>query len=157
MTLPTDLREFFESLISNDVDFLIVGAYALAFHGLPRLTSDVDVLVGMDLNNAGRVVKALQDFGFGSLGIQSEDFAHEDRVLVLGVEPNKVDLFTTVLGVEFGEAWRDRVRGELGGLEVWYLSREHLIRAKRAAGRPKDIADLAMLLGEESDVDAPTG
>lgn len=142
MLLPKDLREFFESLNSKGVEYLVVGAHAVAFHGLPRLTRDIDVLVGTHPRNAQRIVEALEHFGFGSLGVQAEAFQRENRLLTLGVEPNRIDIFTSILGVTFDEAWESRVPGDLDGVPVHFISRQHLVAAKRASGRHKDLGDL---------------
>ena len=145
MPLTKDSREFVECLLSNKVEFLIVGALAVSWHGFPRYSADIDFLVRPAADNAQRVVDALKQFGFGCLGISIEDLSVEKRVVQLGVEPNRIDLLTSVSGVTFEEAWESRVTGTIDGIEVNYIGREALIRAKIAAGRPKDLIDVDAL------------
>jgi len=147
MPLPKDFKEFIESLNSNRVEYLIVGAYALAYHGWPRYTKDLDLWVRPTPDNAARVEQALQDFGFGSVGLSAEDFTESYRAIQLGREPNRVDMLTALTGVSFEEAWDARVPAALDGIPVCFISREHFIRNKRASGRPQDLADLSRLEG----------
>ena len=145
MKLDKDLRELLASFHSRGVEFLVVGGHAVAFHGRPRLTEDLDLYVRPDVANGERIVAALKEFGFGALGLTPSDFEADDRVIQLGRVPNRVDLLTRLYGVEFPDAWGRRVRAELDGTEVWMISREDLIRNKRATGRPQDLADAAYL------------
>ena len=145
MPLTKDSREFVECLLSNKVEFLIVGALAVSWHGFPRYSADIEFLVRPSADNAQRVVDALKQFGFGCLGISIEDLSVEKRVVQLGVEPNRIDLLTSVSGVTFEEAWESRVTGTIDGIQVNYIGREALIRAKIAAGRPKDLIDVDAL------------
>ncbi len=145
MPLAKDLREFIQLLNSHGVEFLVVGAYALAFHGHPRYTGDIDLLVRSSAGNAARIEHVLADFGFGSLGLSAADFLVPDRIVQLGLPPNRIDLLTSIGGVGFDEAWNGCIPAELDGLPVRFLGRDALIRSKRAAGRPKDLADLAAL------------
>lgn len=132
-------------MISTKVEFIVIGAHALAFHHLPRATEDIDFLVRPDLKNGERIVKALQDFGFGSLGLQAADFTGHRQVIQLGYPPRRIDLLTGISGVEFDEAWKNKVKGELAGYPVFFLSAKDFIRNKRASGRPKDIGDAGEL------------
>ena len=143
--LSNDLQEFIRLLNADAVEFLIVGAWALAFHGRPRYTGDVDVLLRRDSTNAARMMRVIEAFGFGKTGVVEEDFLRENYVIQLGVEPHRIDLLTGISGVEFEEAWQTRVAGELGGQTVWFLDRDLLIRNKLASGRDKDIADARLL------------
>jgi hypothetical protein len=145
MAVPKDLREFIESLNSHGVEYLIVGAHALAFHGFPRYTGDLDVLLRPTPENAERVEQVLIAFSFASLGLRAEDFLHVGRVVQLGMVPNRIDLLTSLTGVTFEEAWDRRVLGNLDGLPVAFLSRETLIKNKRATGRMQDSADVEKL------------
>jgi hypothetical protein len=145
VTLDKDLRELLESFRSNEVEFLVVGGYAVAFHGYPRYTDDLDLFVRPDAANGERILRALEQFGFGSLDVQASDFTADDRVIQLGRAPNRVDLLTRLYGLEFDEAWRTRQAGELDGIPVWIISSEALIRNKRATGRTRDLADAEML------------
>jgi hypothetical protein len=147
MPLHPDWKEFLELLNSNEVEYLIVGAHARAFHGVPRYTRDLDIFVRISPANAIRLEQTLRAFGFASTGLAADDFLVPGRVIQLGVEPYRIDLLTSISGVEFGDAWSDRVAGELDGVPVSFLSVRAFRQNKLAAGRPKDFADLADLLG----------
>src|SRR5258708_3115130 len=111
MRLNNDLREFLRLLNSNEVDYLVVGAFAVAFHGFPRYTADLDLLVHRTAENAERAMRALSEFGFGNIGITAADFERPSHVVQLGVKPNRIDLLTAISGVSFEEAWANRVAG----------------------------------------------
>jgi hypothetical protein len=145
MQLNKDLREFIELLNSGKVEYLVVGAFAVAWHGYPRFTSDIDFLVGTDPVNAAAVIGVLESFGFRSLGIRLDDLSRPGQVVQLGVKPNRIDLITTITGIDFTEAWARRVTGSIDGIPVFFINREDLIRNKEAAGRPKDLGDAAAL------------
>ena len=149
MPLPEDWRAFIESLDSNGVEYLIVGAVALAHHGLPRYTGDLDVLIRNSAENTKRLETALADFGFAKLGLKAADFVESSRVIQLGVAPNRIDILTSITGVSFDEAWCDREEADLGGTRVKLIGRQALIRNKRATGRPRDQADLEALGARE--------
>ncbi len=148
MRLPKDLREFVASLNSNGVEYVIVGAFALAFHGFPRYTGDLDILVNRSPENVERLVDALTRFGFGSTGLSASDFLEKDRVIQLGVAPNRIDLLTAITGVEFEEVWQDRMSSVLDGLPVSFIDKASLIQNKKASGRAQDKADLEALGAE---------
>lgn len=148
MPLTKDSREFIECLISNHVEFLVVGALAVAWHGYPRYSADIDFLVRPTAENAVRVLAALKQFGFGSIGITLEDLSSAGKVVQFGYEPNRIDLMTSISGVSFEEAWNSRVTGSLDNLEVHFIGREALIRNKQASGRSKDLIDAAELSKE---------
>jgi len=143
--LSSDLCEFIRLLAKEGVEYLIVGAWAVAFHGRPRYTGDLDLFVRRDAANADRLTRVLEQFGFGSVGLSRGDFLKEDFVVQLGVEPNRLDLLTGISGVTFEEAWRTRVAGTLHGLPVWFINRDLLIQNKRASGRDQDLADIRLL------------
>jgi hypothetical protein len=145
MNLSKDLREFIELLNSHKVDYLIVGAHALAWHGLPRYTKDIDFFVNPEPANVDRLLTALDQFGFGSLGLASDDFLVPDRVIQLGREPHRIDLLTGISGVTWAECWHSKVRGEMDGIPVPFLGRDAFVRNKRASGRPQDLADASRL------------
>ncbi len=145
MTLQKDLREFIESLNALDVRFLIVGAFAVAYHGYFRYTSDIDLFVDRSKENAKRVWQAVQQFGFADLKLTVEDFSQEDQVIQFGVPPNRIDIMTFLSGVSFDEAWASREQGDLDGLSVPFISKEMLKRNKAACGRLQDLADLEYL------------
>lgn len=148
MEPPRDFCELLECFNASRVRAIIVGAYALAFHGAPRMTGDLDLVVQPVAENAERVIEALTAFGFGSLGLSAKDFQQPEVVVQLGVPPLRVDLLTGISGVTWDEAWGGRVPAEFGGVPVAFLGLAELRRNKRAAGRQKDLADLEAL-GEE--------
>lgn len=145
MDLPPDWSEFIAGLNRQGVRYLIVGAHALAANGRPRATQDLDVLVEPTPANAERLGRALRDFGFDALAREADKFAAPNRMATLGRPPLRIDLLTSIAGVGFEEAFRGRISGRFGEHEVSFLGRAELIRNKRAAGRPKDLLDIALL------------
>lgn len=145
MPLPEDWRVFIELLNSNAVEYLAVGAIALAHHGFPRYTGDLDILIHNTPENAHRVEGVLKAFGFEGLGLKTSDFIDSYRVIQLGVPPSRIDLLTSITGVSFDEAWASREEASVGGVQVNVISRQALIKNKRATGRPQDLADLKSL------------
>ena len=141
MAWTKDSREFVECLLSNKVEFLIVGALAVSWHGFPRYSGDIDFFVRAGRENASRLLAALEQFGFGGLGLTVEDLSTENRVIQLGVEPNRIDLMTSLSGVTFEDAWESRAVATIDGIEVSFIGREALIRNKLASGRSKDLID----------------
>ena len=144
-SFPGDWLAFIDCLVSNEVRFLIVGGHALAAHGRPRFTEDLDIFVEPTHANARRVAQAFAAFGFPALATEVAAFATRERMATLGRKPLRIDVMTSISGVGFREAWRDRLVGVLAGRDVAYLGREALIRNKAASARPKDLADLALL------------
>lgn len=142
MRLHKDLREFIELLNSASVEYLVVGGFAVAWHGYPRFTADIDFLIRPSRENADRVVAGLRAFGFGGLGITWEDLSKPDQIIQLGAKPNRIDLITSISGVEFEEAWRNRIAGEIDGIAISFIGREDLIRNKESTGRSKDLGDV---------------
>ncbi|MBI4844286.1 MAG: hypothetical protein HY809_08205 [Nitrospirae bacterium] len=132
----------------NKVDYLIVGAHALAYYGAPRFTGDIDIFVPPDSDNAERILHALNEFGFGSLGLTAADFAAPDKVIQLGVAPVRIDIMTSLTGISWEEAYANRVAGVYGDNKVCYIGKTEFIKNKRAVGRKKDAADLEAI-GEE--------
>jgi len=141
MPLSRDSREFIECLNSNEVDYLVVGALAVSWHGFPRYSADIDFLIRPSQLNAERVLRAIAQFGFGSLDISPADLTVPGRVVQLGYEPNRIDILTAVTGVTFDDAWDDRSPGHLDGLPVNFIGRTSLLRNKDATGRAKDRID----------------
>ena len=143
--LNRDFKEFIQSLNDNDVRYLVVGGYAVALHGYPRYTKDMDIWVEMTAENASRITKALDQFGFGSLGIQEKDFTIPDQMLQLGYPPRRIDILTTLPGVEFSECYPSRTIVEVDGVSVNFIDLGNLRKNKRATGRHQDLADLENL------------
>jgi hypothetical protein len=148
MEVQEDFRDLLALFNAHKVDYLIVGAHALAYHGAPRYTGDMDILVRPDPENAQRILNALEEFGFGSAGLTAEDFTGPDKVIQLGVAPVRVDIVTSITGVSWEEADTGRVQGKYGNVFVHFLGRKEFIRNKRALGRKKDEADLEALGAE---------
>ncbi len=131
--LSNDLCEFIRLLNTKNVRYVIVGAWALAYHGRPRYTGDLDIFVARDEANATNLIAALNDFGFGTLGISRNDLLQPDYVIQLGRVPNRIDLLTGITNVGFEEAWGSRVSAEISGIRVNFLARDLLIRNKLAS------------------------
>jgi hypothetical protein len=144
-TPKNDFEELFGYLTARSVRFVVVGGHALAFHGHPRFTKDLDIFVEPTPENAGRLLSALVDFGFGGVGLTAADFSTPGRVVQLGVAPNRVDLLTAIDGVTFEEAWNGRAMGHFGAEAVAFLGRQELLRNKRTVGRLQDLADIEAL------------
>ena len=143
--LDRDFSEFIASFNAHEVRYLIVGGYALAAHGLPRATGDLDAWVWVDEENAQRVLAALEDFGFAGLGLTAGDFRQAGRVVQLGYPPYRVDILTSIDGVQFHAAWPRRLVVDVGGVRMPVIGREDLMANKLASDRPQDRADLARL------------
>jgi hypothetical protein len=143
-----DFRDLLALLNKYKVEYLIVGAYALGFHGAPRYTGDLDVLVRPDPINASSIMQALIEFGFGSVGLTAADFEEEGKVVQLGFPPVRVDILTSITGVSWEQAESGRVKGPFGDVTVHYIGRDEFIANKRALGRKKDLADIEAV-GEE--------
>ncbi len=144
MTLSDDFREFLLCLNARSVEYLVLGGHAVSFHGYPRFTHDVDLFIRPNLVNAERLIAALHDFGFGALDVLASDFTVSVTV-ALGHPPHQIDLMTYIKGVDLDAAWAGRVEGHLDGVNVPFLSKQHLLLNKLAVGRPEDLADVARL------------
>jgi hypothetical protein len=144
--LQSDLREFIALLNSHHVDYVIVGGHAVAFHGHPRFTGDIDFLIRTAPENAKRVLSVLNAFGFGSVGITERDLLEPARIIQLGHPPNRIDILTSISGVSFDAAWGSRVATTLDDQAVDLIGWRELLQNKRAAGRQKDLADVEKLL-----------
>lgn len=145
MEIQPDFKELLALFNAHKVKCLIVGGYALAFHGAPRTTGDIDILVKPDRRNAKRVVAALNDFGFRSAGLTIEDFEKPENVVQLGVPPVRVDIITSITGISWKEAWSGKINGRYGDIPVYYLGRRQFLSNKKAVGRKKDLADIEAL------------
>ena len=145
-----DFVDFLAALLAAEARFLVVGAHALAVHGVPRATGDIDVWIERSPENAARVWRALEAFGApaAALGVRPADLETPDMVVQIGLPPRRIDVLTGVTGLEFDEAWRGRVVHLVAGLDVPFLGRDALVRNKRASGRFRDLGDLEAL-GED--------
>jgi hypothetical protein len=148
MEVQPDFRELLALFNAHKVEYVIVGGYALAFHGAPRFTADLDILVNPDFANAQRIVEALEVYGFKSAGLIAQDFLSQENVVQLGVPPVRVDIMTSLTGVSWEEVFSDKARGNYGDVPVYFIGREQFIANKRAIGRKRDLADLEAI-GEE--------
>jgi len=148
MEVQPDFRDLLALLNEHKVEYLIVGGYALAFHGAPRFTGDIDILVRPDPGNATRVLDALAAFGFRFANLTSADFENPNKVVQLGVPPVRIDIITSISGLSWEEADTAKEPGTFGDVAVSYIGRQEFIKNKRAAGRKKDLADIESL-GED--------
>jgi hypothetical protein len=145
MDIRNDFKELLESFNRHRVEYLVVGGYALAFHGVPRVTGDIDLFVRPTSDNAERILRALDEFGFGSLNLSKDDFTTPGMVVQLGVPPVRIDIITRVSGVSWEKADADKVAGSYADTPVHFIGREDLVANKRATGRKKDLADIEAL------------
>jgi hypothetical protein len=136
-----DFREFLAALSAEEVEFLVVGAYALAVHGLPRATGDLDVWVRPTSDNARRVWQSLMRFGAPLTSVNLKDFEESDIVFRMGIPPNQIDVLTSISGVTFEDAWPNRIALDIEGTKLFVIGRGDQIRNKRSTGRPKDELD----------------
>ncbi|HET9215494.1 MAG TPA: hypothetical protein VFR18_00865 [Terriglobia bacterium] len=143
--LNPDFHDILSTFIDARVDFLVVGGYAMAAHRLPRATKDLDLWVRPSAANALRILQALDTFGAPRQGLTAADLETEGTIYQVGVPPNRVDVITTVEGVLFEDAWRNRTEIELEGLRIPVIGRAHLILNKRTVGRPQDLLDADLL------------
>jgi hypothetical protein len=149
--LNPDFRDMLSCLRSAEVEFIVVGAYALAAHGRPRATGDIDIWVRDSPGNAQKVLRALEEFGAPLSNLSVEDFTTPDAIVQLGVEPCRIDLLTGIDGLDFEEAWGNKLAVTLDDLEIYVLSRGDLLKNKLAAGRAKDRGDVVWLEGAAGD------
>ena len=152
LILHKEWREFLACLNASEVEYLVVGAQAAAHHARPRLTNGLDIWIKPSLENGQRVEAALCAFGFASLGFSAADFEQPDAIMQLGVPPIRVDLITSLSGLDsFDEAWKHRSPGALGEVQANYLGRAALLRNKKVVGRGRDLGDVAALEGSDPD------
>ena len=145
MDLNPDFSDMLRCLNAHHVEYLVVGSFALAMHGRPRVTGDIDILVHPSPDNARRVMLALAEFGMALPDLSESDFAQPGQIVQLGLPPVRIDLITSITGVSWEEAWRGRVSGEMGGHLTHFLGVREFIANKKATGRPKDLGDLDSL------------
>jgi hypothetical protein len=143
--LPADFKEFLQLLNEHDVGYLLIGGYAVAYHGYPRATVDMDIWIAIEPGNAERVALALREFGFDLPEVEASIFLEPDKVVRMGVPPLRLELLTTLSGVEFGECYANRIVDVIDDVEVSIISLADLRRNKAASGRYKDLNDLENL------------
>jgi len=149
---PQDFIDLFQYLNAHQVEYLIVGGYALTFYGYPVHTDDLDLFIAPNQNTIQRLLQALNDFGFSDLGLTANDFLDPDKLVSLGYPPEKLDMVTAISGVSWQDAWGKRRSGSFYGVPVQIISKELLIKNKRARGRPEDLKEADTL--EQLDIDA---
>ncbi len=145
MELDKDFKEFIELLNEHKVKYLIIGGYAVNFHGYPRYTKDIDFWLWMTKENIQNLIQAIRQFGFGSLDLEIKDFMIPENIIQLGYEPYRIDLLVDVEGINFEECFERRTEAQLDGTDVKFLSLQDLITAKKRAGRLQDLADAEQL------------
>ena len=145
MKINKDFEEFFGLLNKNNVEYLIVGGYAYAIHAEPRFTKDIDIFLRISDLNASAIIQTLRDFGFGELDISKQDFLKKNQIIQLGYPPNRIDLLTSISGITFEEAWKNKVSGKFGEVPVFFIGKEELKKNKKATGRKSDLNDLENL------------
>lgn len=146
MKVEKDYEELFKLFKKHSVRYCIIGSYAVAFYARPRYTKDIDVLIEPSVDNSGRVVRALTEFGFESLALSAADFRKKGNIIQLGNEPVRVDILTSLKGCSFAHAWKHKETAKYGQEAVYFISLEDLIRLKKISNRPQDRADLISLL-----------
>lgn len=145
LRVEKDFEEFFRFINEYSVRYVVIGSFAVAFHALPRYTKDIDVLVEPTEENAGKLMKALEAFGFDGIGLAEDDFRKKGRVIQLGHEPVRIDILTSVEGCGFTNAWKKRKRVVYGTENVNIVGFDELVRMKQRSKRKQDIADLEIL------------
>lgn len=151
MKTEKDYEDFFALLNKNKVKYCIIGSFALAFHARPRYTKDIDIFVEATMENAERIITALKEFGFGSYDLTVDDFSKKGNIIQLGYEPVRIDIITSIGGLEFSEIWDSRVTGTYGSQTVNFIDRQHLIKSKELSNRLQDKADLELLLSDKEE------
>lgn len=150
-SLSQDFIDILSAFSDERVEYLLVGGYALGFHGYSRGTGDIDLWIRREADNSKRVMRALQQFGAPLFDVKSEDFLIEDTVFQIGLPPNRIDIVTDIDGVEFAEAWPGREKISVEGLQIPLIEKALLLANKKASGRPKDQPDILWLeSGEDS-------
>jgi hypothetical protein len=143
--LNQDFKEFIQFLNDNHVQYLVVGGYAVAIHGHPRYTKDIDIWIETSLDNANNLLQALEQFGFSSLGLQTQDFLTPDQIIQLGYPPNRIDLLTNIDGIVFEDCYPLRLEVLIDDVLVTFIDLDNLKKNKKASGRLQDLADLENL------------
>jgi len=145
MIVQKDFADLCSLLSATKVDYLVVGGYAVAFHGAPRFTGDLDLLIRPDPDHVARMLDALTRFGFPAAGVAPEYLLEQKKILQLGRIPVQIHLMTCITGLDWDSAWASREAGSYADVPLFYIGRSALLANKRAAGRPKDLADVAAL------------
>jgi predicted nucleotidyltransferase len=142
LVLPPDFKEFLKLLNEHDVEYLLIGGYAVAYHGYARATEDMDIWIAINPENAHKIVAVLKIFGFDSPDLLPELFLQQNKIIRMGIPPLRLEITTTISGVQFEQCYSDRIKAVLDGVDVTLIDLENLKRNKKASGRAKDLADL---------------
>ncbi len=145
MELNQDFKEFIELLNKHNVKYLVVGGYAVGFHGYPRFTGDIDFWIAISKDNAAKIVLVLNEFGFASLDFKSDDFLEANNIIQLGYEPTRIDILTSLSGVQFDDCYQHAVDANFEGLKIKFIDLKNLRINKASTGRAKDLGDLENL------------
>ncbi|MBI3123562.1 MAG: nucleotidyltransferase [Ignavibacteriales bacterium] len=148
--LTEDFKEFLQLLNAHQVEYIVIGGHAVIFYGYVRFTGDLDVWVGNTEKNAEKMVAVLNEFGFSSLGLTKKDFMEEDAIIQLGYEPDRIDIITSIAGIEFAKSFKRAVKSEYDGEEIFLLSLDDLRTNKKASGRLQDLTDLEKLKNKKN-------
>ena len=143
MMLAKDFEDFIKLLNKHQVEYMIVGGYALAFHGKPRYTGDIDIWIGIYNTNATKLLRVISDFGLASLGLEKEDFLKEGYITQIGRPPLRIDIMNSIDGVTFNEAFVRKEVVEIDGIKMLYIGLSDFIKNKQASGRKKDLSDIS--------------
>lgn len=145
MKVEKDYKELLELFNEHNVKYCIIGSFALAFYARPRYTKDLDILVEPTSQNARKILAALKDFGFGELDLTEQDFIEPGQVVQLGYEPVRIDLITSITGLDFVKIWKNRSSRRFGNIDVFFIGLKEFIESKKKADRLQDRADLELL------------
>jgi hypothetical protein len=145
MRVEKDFKEFIALLNRSEVRYLVIGGFAYSFYAEPRFTKDIDILIEPSQENAKKILEAIKEFGFTDVDLSDNDFLEPGQIIQLGVAPLRIDIVTSIKGVEFSAAWKNRVTGRFGEIDAHFISKEDLIKNKRALGRKQDLADIEKL------------
>ena len=143
--LPKDFKEFLKLLNANQVEYLLIGGYAVGYHGYPRATADMDIWIAAKPDNSTKIINVFNDFGFSDSMLQPDIFLKEDQIVRIGLPPIRIEVITTISGVSFDECYSERVIGKIDGIQVNLIDLKHLKINKKASGRHKDLNDLENL------------
>lgn len=142
MKVSKDFKEFIELLNKNNVNYLLVGGYAVGYHSRPRYTEDIDIWIQPSLENAKKIIHVLNKFGFTGVSVSIEELIQPEKIIQLGLPPQRIDILTSIDGVNFNDAWERRIVDSFGDIPVFIISLKDLIKNKSSSGRTKDLQDI---------------
>lgn len=145
MRVEKDFKEFIALLNKNSVRYLIIGGFAYSFYAEPRFTKDIDILIESSKENAEKILTVIKNFGFPDVGLTYKDFLEPSQIIQLGIAPLRIDIVSSIKGMDFKTAWKNRVIGLFGDIDAYFISKKDLIKSKRALGRKQDLADIEKL------------